>query len=134
MDKALDAQVRGRANRRCEYCGLPQKASPLKFQIDHIIAKQHRGADESANLALACVFCNSRKGPNLSGIDPLTGTLTRLFHPRADRWNDHFKQRGPLIEGSSAIGRSTIVVLAMNHSLQLRLRRTMLDEEAKKSQ
>ena len=29
--------------------------------------------DEVDNLALACHRCNLHKGPNLSGIDPLTG-------------------------------------------------------------
>ncbi|MFZ4763807.1 MAG: hypothetical protein ACOYMN_02540 [Roseimicrobium sp.] len=33
-------------------------------------------------MAFACFRCNSHKGPNLSGVDPSTGQLERLFHPR----------------------------------------------------
>ncbi len=51
--------------------------------------RQHGGEDELDNLALSCHLCNSKKGPNLSGLDPDTGALTRLFHPRTDRWTDH---------------------------------------------
>ena len=33
------------ARHRCEYCQLPQSASRLRHQIDHIIARQHGGSD-----------------------------------------------------------------------------------------
>jgi 5-methylcytosine-specific restriction endonuclease McrA len=62
MDAALEAQVRQRARGRCEYCRLPQAASGIPFQIDHIIARHHKGRTATTNLALACV-CRGR--PNL---------------------------------------------------------------------
>jgi 5-methylcytosine-specific restriction endonuclease McrA len=88
MDERLRRFVRERAFDHCEYCGLPQTAEPFfAFHIEHIVARQHGGSDEPENnLALACYHCNARKGPNLSALDPESGTLTRLSHPRQDPW------------------------------------------------
>jgi hypothetical protein len=47
-----------------------------------------------------CYHWNSRTGPNLSGLDPESGALVRLFHPRQDRWDEHFERNGVLIVGS----------------------------------
>ena len=76
MDAALERLVRHRANGRCEYCRLPQTAAGVPFEIDHIIARHHKGRTAATNLALACVYYNGYKGPNISGLDPLTGKLT----------------------------------------------------------
>jgi hypothetical protein len=35
---------------------LPQPASGIIFQIDHIIARHHKGRTATTNLALACVY------------------------------------------------------------------------------
>ena len=70
---------------------MPQSARRLRFPIDHVIAQQHRGPTAAANLALCCGRCNRHKGPNLAGIDPLTGATVRLFHPRTDTWAEHFQ-------------------------------------------
>ena len=48
------------------------------------------GLTQLDNLALACWHCNLKKGPNLTGIDPETGQIAALFHPRKDKWADHF--------------------------------------------
>src|SRR5437868_1351097 len=103
----LDRRVRERAQELCEYCRLPQAVYPWTFQIDHIVAEQHRGKTQMNNLALACPRCNRAKGPNLSGIDTQTRRLTPLFHPRRDRWTDHFRWRGPRLLGVSPVGRVT---------------------------
>lgn len=66
MDAVAIQFVRQRARNRCEYCGLPQEFSGLRFHIEHIVARQHGGLDESNNLALACPECNLRKGTNLT--------------------------------------------------------------------
>ena len=66
--------------------GLHQDDSPLAvLHIEHIIPKIHGGSDDLENLALACVDCNLHKGTNLTGIDPQTDAVTRLFHPRRDK-------------------------------------------------
>lgn len=123
MNRDLVRQVRARAAERCEYCRLPQFALPLPFQIDHIIATQHEGPTEPSNLALACPHCNRHKGPNIAGLDPVTGQLASLFHPRLDRWSDHFSLEGPRIAGKTPTGRTTVQVLEMNAEGPALLRR-----------
>lgn len=78
MNSALERLVWQRAGGRCEYCQLPQDFSPLPHAIDHIIARQHEGPTVAENLALACFFCNSYKGPNIAGLNPQTGRMVRL--------------------------------------------------------
>lgn len=115
--------VRERARDRCEYCGVRQEDLPLvAFHIEHIVPKQHGGSDALENLALACHHCNCHKGPNLTGIDPETTHITPLFHPRRDVWRHHFSFRGASIVGLTAVGRTSVRVLAMNSPGRLELR------------
>ena len=121
--RAAPATVRERADHRCEYCCLPQNAEPFfAYRVEHIVARQHGGRDDSENLALACYHCNAHKGPNLSGLDPESGALVRLFHPRQDQWDEHFERNGVLIVGRRAVGRATVGLLKMNAADRRRLR------------
>ena len=123
MNEKTKARVRERAAYRSEFCQLSQSDSPLAaLRIEHIIPKFHGGSDALDNLALACIDCNLHKGPNLTGIDPDTDTVTELFHPRRDRWIEHFEQRGIYLIAKTAVGRTTIRVLNMNSEDQLALR------------
>jgi hypothetical protein len=123
IDAAKRELVRRRAGACGEYCGLSQAAEPFfSFHIEHIIARQHGAGDGEENLALACYHCNCRKGTNLTAIDPLSGNVVPLFHPRMQQWPDHFTRAGDLIEGSSAIGRATVSLLRMNSPDRRRLR------------
>jgi hypothetical protein len=117
--------VRKRAGNRCEYCLLHQKHTDITHHLEHIVAKQHGGSNDPANLALACHRCNLRKGPNLSGIDPFNGEVAVLFHPRRDRWMDHFRLTDVRIEGTTATGRATVLLLTMNDPRQLELRQEL---------
>ena len=127
MDAALREFVRKRAGDRCEYCLLPQEVSELHFHIEHIIPRQHGGTDDRENLALACPDCNLVKGPNLTGIEPATGKVVRLFDPRRDRWDDHFAYDGPRIDGRTLIGRATVSLLRINNPERLRVRTLLLE-------
>jgi hypothetical protein len=128
MDSATRTTVRLRAGHRCEYCGLTQDQSPLAaLQVEHIIPKKHGGGDDLGNLALACIDCNLHKGPNIAGLDPETGALTALFHPRHQLWSEHFEWRGVLIVGQTAIGRTTVQVLNLNSDDQRQLRKESAD-------
>ena len=80
------------------------------------------------NLALACFRCNLHKGPNLTGLDPDTGRITPLFHPRRDVWHEHFTVRGARIVGITAVGRVTVKVLDMNAAERIELRAELADE------
>src|SRR5207245_1147221 len=77
-------------------------------------------------LALACTQCNFHKGTNLTGIDPETGKTTPLFHPRRERWDDHFSRAEANIIGRTAAGRTTAWLLEMNSGDRLRLRNSLL--------
>jgi hypothetical protein len=123
MDARLRQFVRERAQNRCEYCGLAQTQEPLRFHVEHIVARQHEGNDAPENLALACHHCNFHKGTNLSGIDPQTGELTRLFHPRADDWKEHFRLRDGEVMGVTVIARATMKLFRMNEDGRRELRR-----------
>jgi len=119
-------RVRDRAGDLCEYCHTRQADEPfIAYQVEHIIARQHGEGDEDNNLALACSHCNLHKGPNLAGIDPATGALEPLFHPRRQSWAEHFEVRGALIEGKTPCGRVTVRVLAMNAEARVDLRREL---------
>jgi len=56
----------------------------------------------------------------------VTGEVARLFHPRRDRWAEHFSVHGAYIEGLSPSGRATVHVLGMNDVRRLELRRELL--------
>ena len=122
MDAALIELVRSRAGGLCEYCHLPQQFSELRFHVEHIIPRQHGGGDVAGNLALACPDCNLVKGPNLTAVDPATHRVVRLFHPRRDKWTEHFALEGTHLLGKTPIGRVTVSLLRMNDGQRLRVR------------
>lgn len=126
MDAALADLVRIRAAGRCEYCRTPLEFDELAPEFDHIIAEVHGGGTVASNLALSCVHCNRHKGPNLSGIDPLTRRLARLFHPRRHSWSWHFRWDGAILRGRTAIGRATVRVLKINDPLRVMLREELI--------
>jgi HNH endonuclease len=130
MNAALDRLVWQRAKWWCEYCQLPQAFSPLPHAIDHIIARQHHGPTQADNLALACFFCNSYKGPNISGLNPRTGRRVRLFNPRKDRWAGHFQWRGPVLTGRTHTGSVTIALLEINRFEAVDFREYLIREGA----
>lgn len=127
MDQALRNAVWERAQWRCEYCRMPQRAVDATFHIEHIVARQHQGSDDESNLALACDRCNLFKGPNLSSVDQQTGEVVLLFHPRRDCWDDHFELRGDMICGLTAKRRATASLLQMNARARRELRAFLLE-------
>lgn len=129
MDDKTTLLVRTRAGLRCEYCRLPERYYTELFQIEHIVARSHGGGDDHHNLALACRHCNLHKGTNLSGIDPLTSRLTRLFNPRTDNWAEHFTIQRGVVCGLTAVGRTTVSVLNMNTDRRSELRLALADLE-----
>src|SRR5438874_8874034 len=94
------------------------------------VARRHGGQTVLENLALACLHCNRHKGPNIAGMDPNTGDLVRLFHPRTDLWEGHFGWTGSALTGKTAIGRAAIHVLAINDPDFLAVREALIREQA----
>ncbi len=134
MDATTRDFVRGRAANRCEYCHIPQEATPfIAFHVEHVIARQHldEGQNEPSGLAYSCDRCNAFKGPNLSSIDPKTGAKVDVFNPRTNAWSDHFAISGGVIAGLTPIGRATARLLNMNDSRRVELRLRWLDEGGK---
>jgi hypothetical protein len=126
MKKALEDEVRRRANGRCEYCHFPESVSELKHSVDHIVAQQHNGPTTLDNLCVCCGRCNRHKGPNIAGVDPQTGKITRLFNPRTDLWHEHFHWNGARLSGRTDVGRATIEVLSINHPYRVAARQVLI--------
>lgn len=75
------------------------------------------------NLALACVSCSLRKGARVTAQDPSTRVIAPLFNPRTQRWADHFSlMRAPKVIGKTAVGRATVLALAMNRPAVVAIR------------
>ena len=109
----LRSTVIRRAQGRCEYCGKPS-VSFYPHEVDHIIALKHGGETSPDNLAFACFQRNRYKGSDIASIDPQSGTITPLFNPRAQAWNDHFRFEGATISALTAEGRTTVFLLHLN--------------------
>ncbi len=107
-------QVRRRAGGRCEYCLIHEDDSYVSYQIDHILARKHGGTTILNNLAFACVLCNRHKGSDVAAPDPGTGEIVPLFHPRRQRWQEHFALRDALIIPLTLTGRATVALLRLN--------------------
>jgi hypothetical protein len=97
------------------------------FAVDHVIPRSRGGATEAANLALACSGCNAHKYNKTHGLDSLSNELVSLFHPRQERWRDHFVWNADftLIVGTTPTGRATVETLCMNRDGSVNLRRLL---------
>jgi hypothetical protein len=114
ISEELRAEVAQRAGQRCEYCLIHEDEAGFPHQVDHIVSRKHGGSSSSENLAYACLISNRYKGSDVASIDPHTGALIRLFNPRQDRWVDHFRFSGTLIEPVSSIGSASVRLLRLN--------------------
>jgi len=110
-----------------EYCLSQVDFSPAPFSIEHITPRSRGGTSDLANLAFACEGCNGHKAAKTHGIDPSTGERVRLFHPRRQRWQDHFAWSADFtkIIGRSAAGRATVEALQLNRPRVQRLREAL---------
>lgn len=115
MSRAVERWVRLRARDRCEYCGISQLGQEATFHVDHVLPRREEGPTTDGNLALACVSCSLRKGARTAARDPETGAEVPLFHPRQQRWEDHFSSGSDFVLiGRTPTGRATIALLRMN--------------------
>jgi hypothetical protein len=117
--------VASRAGHRCEYCRAPESIFNLSFEVEHIVPESREGSDDESNWALACRSCNVYKADRVEGLDELEQVAVRLFHPRRDRWEEHFvaEIQSAAIVGLTATGRVTVSALQMNREIQLVARR-----------
>lgn len=131
ISSATKDLVRTRAGGQCEYCRCPEEFSPDTFSIEHITPVALNGSNAQSNLALSCQGCNGSKCVRIEAFDDVTVATVSLFHPRQQRWGEHFRWSADSVrvEGLSATGRATIEVLRLNRAGVVNLRRLlMLDE------
>jgi hypothetical protein len=114
-----------RAHLECEYCRSPQALLMADLEIEHIRPKAKGGKTVDENLCAASRKCNELKRVRTKAVDPKSGTMTPLFHPRTQVWSDHFEFSidGSFIIGKTAIGRATLEALRLNRERAVLLRR-----------
>ena len=119
--------VAERAGYCCEYCLSQKRYCPDSFDVDHVHPRAAGGANVPSNLAYSCHGCNGSKQRAVSGLDPLTGERTPLFHPRQDDWSDHFHWSHDFLEmfGKTAKGRATVARLKLNREGVVNLREAL---------
>jgi hypothetical protein len=129
ISEKLRLRVIERAQGYCEYCRCPDSVSSSPFAIDHIVPKARVGKTVLRNLAYACQGCNGKKRDKTQAVDPFTGEMVDLFHPRQQRWSDHFvwNEDFTLMIGLTPTGRATLVALDLNRAGVVNLRKLMLN-------
>jgi hypothetical protein len=126
ISAALREFVAQRAQFRCEYCRLHQDDSWTPYQIDHIVSRKHGGDSTPDNLAFFCLLGNLWKGTDLGSLSARSGILARFYNPRTDRWAEHFKLDGAIIEPLTVEGEVTAKVLRLNLDRRVAERRLLL--------
>jgi hypothetical protein len=116
-----------RAQDCCEYCRSQARFAIQSFSVEHTIPRSQGGKTTLDNLALACQGCNNHKYTKTQGHDPVSGALVPLYHPRRQRWRDHFAWNDDftLVIGLTPIGRATVEALQLNREGLVNLRRIL---------
>ncbi|MBI3757151.1 MAG: HNH endonuclease [Deltaproteobacteria bacterium] len=123
----LRRHIAERANQCCEYCRTQAQYSADSFTADHITPRSLGGLTAIDNLALSCHGCNQHKATRTSASDPVTDLTVALFHPRQQRWEEHFAWNDDFtfMIGLTPIGRATIAALQLNRPGLVNLRRAL---------
>lgn len=130
-EKRVTAQQRHtvveRARGCCEYCYSQVRFAMQSFSVEHVVPRSRGGKATLDNLALACQGCNNHKYTKIDGRDPVTGDIVLLYHPRRQRWRDHFawNEDFTLIIGLTPTGRATVETLWLNREGLVNLRQIL---------
>jgi hypothetical protein len=54
--------------------------------------------------------------------------VVTLYHPRQQKWEDHFDLQGSLLIGLTPVGRATVRLLAMNDNHRMPLRQWLIED------
>ncbi len=97
------------------------------FSIEHIFPMDKGGKSELENLALSCQGCNNHKYNKTGGLDPVSRKNVHRYHPRKQKWNDHFvwNEDCTHIIGTTPTGRGTFKTLNLNRDEIVNLRKTL---------
>ena len=128
VPEKIKKTVHKRAKGCCEYCQSSDQWATHRFYIEHILPLSKGGTNELSNLALGCPGCNNHKYNKLWGIDPSTKEKATLFHPRKQKWVEHFTWDDSFtkIVGLTATGRVTVVALKLNRPRLMTRRKAFL--------
>lgn len=109
-------RVFDRARGCCEYCRSQARFATQSFVVEHIVPHSQKGSDTLNNLALACQGCNNHKYTKTQAADPVTEKVVPLYHPRQQRWRDHFTWNAEYtrVIGLTPVGRATVQALQLN--------------------
>ena len=121
--------VKERARGCCEYCFSQEAFSPQPFAVEHILPRSKGGPTTLENLAWACQGCNGHKHTKTEGVDPVNLGRVPLYHPRRQRWSDHFAWDVGFtrVVGLTPTGRATLATLCLNRDCLVNLRRVLHD-------
>jgi hypothetical protein len=121
--RAIEERARG----CCEYCRSQLRFAMQPFSAEHIEPRSREGETGLDNLALSCQGCNNHKYTKTEGLDPVSGERVPLFHPRRQRWADHFRWSDDctLVLGLTPTGRATVETLHLNRPGLVNLRRVL---------
>jgi hypothetical protein len=125
---ALKQLVFERARGLCEYCRSQAKYAIDPLVIDHIQPVSKGGQTIEDNLALSCQTCNNYKYNKTEALDPATGQLVPLFHPRRMEWNQHFVWNEDTTQmlGITPTGRATVALFQTNREGVVNMRRVLV--------
>lgn len=117
ISETVKTRVRDAAKNRCGYCQSQQKYVMGILEIEHIVPTATGGDNNEQNLWLSCRLCNSYKGIQIKGNDPISDQSIQLFNPRTQRWSQHFtwSEDGVYILGLTPSGRATVLALQLNN-------------------
>jgi HNH endonuclease len=120
--------VAERAGYICEYCRSPLSFSLQPFVVEHIVPSSKGGTDDPDNLACDCGGCNSYKYNKTEALDPASGRSVPLYHPRRQKWTDHFAWHDNFLEiiGLTPSGRATVEALRLNRPELINIRRLLI--------
>jgi 5-methylcytosine-specific restriction endonuclease McrA len=116
-----------RARNCCEYCRAQERYSPDPFSVEHILPLSKGGTNDLENLAFSCQGCNNRKYVSVEAIDLVTQVTVPLYHPRHQKWAEHFIWNEDCSEviGLTSTGRATVEKLQLNRLGLVNLRRVL---------
>ena len=125
VSPAVRRRVRRRGRGLCEYCRSCGEYTGHDFTIDHITPESRGGTNDFENLCWCCFWCNNFKHVRTKAVDSRTGDVVRLFNPRRELWQDHFRwsRDSTRIVARTAVGRVTISALRLNRPALVRARR-----------
>ena len=121
---AIRRQLTEMDGRGCA-CSRSPTIVGIPLIVEHILPLVAGGSSLIDNLCLSCYRCNEFKGPRTQARDPLDGQNSPLYHPRQQRWSDHFgwSADATILHGLTAYGRATIEALHLNNDWIVQARR-----------